>query len=531
MKKHLLRTVAAAGLLLSSTACEKNFLDINKDPNNPTTADINLVLPSGQATASFIIGGQYNIVGEILAQHMGIAQGGNQYRAWDQFSIPTSTFDGREFSGGLYAGALEDFQYVINAGTPNNEWRMVGIAKILKAHTYQVITDLYGDVPFSEALQGSANLLPKYDRQQDIYAGLQTLLDEGIADINKQQGRFPGSADLNYRAAAEADMTKWVRLATTLKLRLYLRQSEVDATGARAGIQALYARNASAASFNFMRNADDSYQFTNGTATNTENPFYQTNFRLQNNLAVSSNIGDTLVRYQDPRLPVYALDADLTTTPVEFLFVRPGQNAPYPNNFTTATGTPGVRLSFPGTFFIGQAFTNVNRAGSTYAGVPATDAPAKSRPTLLLTYEESLFLRAEAAARGWAAATENAQTLYENGVRAALTRYGISATDATTYLGRPQVSWAAATTPAAKLRNIFVQKWISFFATNGAEAWAEVRRTNQPNLAAPLTNLLGSGRFVKRLPYPDSELQRNPRISELGLTPGDITTPVWWDVN
>ncbi|GAB3838536.1 SusD/RagB family nutrient-binding outer membrane lipoprotein [Hymenobacter jeollabukensis] len=530
MKTNLIRLGAVLGLLLSGTACEKDFLDINKDPNNPTTADINLVLPSGQATASFIIGGQYNVVGEILAQHLGIAQGGNQYRAWDQFSIPTSTFDGREFSGGLYAGALEDFQYVINAGTPANEWRMVGIAKILKAHSYQVITDLYGDVPFSEALQGSANLTPKYDRQQDIYAGLQALLDEGIADIGKQQGRFPGTADMNYRAASEADMQKWVRLANTLKLRLYLRLTEVDAAGARAGIQALYARNAGATDFNFMRTAD-SYQFNNGTATNSENPFYQTNFRLQNNLAVSSNIGDTLVRYQDPRLPVYALDADLTTTPQEFLFVRPGQNAPYPNNFTTSSGAPAVRLSFPGTFFIGQAFTNVNRAGSSFPGISATDAPAKSRPTLLLTYEESQLLRAEAAVRGWAPAAENAQTLYETGVRAALTRYGISTADATTYLARPQVSWAAAGTTALKLRNVAVQKWLSFFATNGAEAWTEVRRSNQPSLRAPLVNLLGGGRFVKRLPYPDSELQRNPRITETGLSPGDVTTPVWWDVN
>jgi hypothetical protein len=520
---------AALGLLLGSSACEKDFLDINKDPNNPTTADINLVLPSGQAHVSFIVGGQYNVVGEILAQHMGIAQGGNQYRSWDQFSIPTSTFDGREFSAGLYAGALEDFQYVINQGTPLGEYRMVGIAKILKAHTYQVLTDLYGDLPFSEALLGSANLTPKYDRQQDIYAGLQLLLDDGINDINRHQGRFPGTADMNYRAASDADMDKWVRLANTLKLRLYLHLSEVSPSTAQSGIQALYARNATATDFNFMR-AADSFQFNNGTATNTENPFYQTNFRLPNNLVLSANLGDTLVRYQDPRLPVYALDADLTTTPVEFLFVQPGQNTPYPNNFVTPAGTPTVRLSYPGTFFIGQNFTNAGRAGSSFPGISATDAPAKSRPTLLLTYEESLLLRAEAAVRGWAPSGENAQQLYDDGIRASLTRYGVAA-GAPAYLARPQVSFATATTPAAKLRNISIQKWISFFATNGAEAWTEVRRTNQPRVKAPLVNLLGAGRFVKRLPYPDSELQRNPHVSETGLTPGDISTPVWWDAN
>jgi hypothetical protein len=531
MKSTRIASVALLSLLFGTTACKKDFSDINVDPNNPTSADISLVLPSGQAFVSFIVGGQYNVIGEILSQQLGIPAGGNQYRTWDQYNIPSSTFDGRQFQG-LYAGSQQDFQYVIDQGTAKQEWRMVGIAKILKAHSFQVLTDLYGDIPFSEALMGAANLTPKYDKQQDVYAGIQALLSDGINDIKKQSGRFPGTADLNYAAANEAGMSKWIRLANTLKLRSYIHISTKDPAAAAAGIRAIYDNGGAS---QFMA-AGDSYQYANITASGSENPFYQTNFRLQNNLAVSSTVGNLMTNLNDPRRSVFFLDADLrvppgqTTSPIDYLFVTPGQASPYPNNYTFPGTTNAVnRSSYPGTWFIGQSFTNAGAAGSTYSGISATDAAAKSRPTLLLTYEESLFLRAEAAVQGWAPG-ENAQALYEAAVTASLARYGIGASAATTYLASTGVNFAAAATNTAKLELIATQKYISFFATNGAEAWTEARRTDIPTLQSPLTNTLGAGVFVKRLPYVDSEILRNPKVADTGITPGNLTTPVWWDV-
>jgi hypothetical protein len=532
MKSNRIASLALLSLLFTTGACKKEFSDINVDPNNPTTSTINLVLPSGQAFVSFIVGGQYNVIGEILSQQMGIPSGGNQYRTWDQYNIPSGTFDGRQFQG-LYAGSQEDFQYVITQGTTQQEWRMVGIAKILKAHSFQVLTDLYGDIPFSEALQGTANLTPKYDKQQDVYAGIQALLDDGINDIKKQSGSFPGTADLNYGAVNEAGMNKWIRLANTLKLRCYIHISIKDPVTAAAGIKALYAASGGASGF---MQAGDSYQYANANATLNENPFYQTNFRLQNNLAVSSTIGNLMTTLNDPRRSIFFLDADLriptgqTTSPVEYLFVEPGQASPYPTNYTFPGTTNAVnRVSYPGTWFIGSAFSNAGALGSTYPGITATDAAAKARPTLLLTYEESLFLRAEAAVQGWATG-ENAQTLYESGITASLTRYGV-ATNATNYVASPGVNFAAATAAADKLKLISTQKYISFFATNGAEAWTETRRTANPTLKSPLTNVLGPNVFVKRLPYVDSELLRNPNVAATGITPGNLTTPVWWDIH
>jgi hypothetical protein len=131
--------------------------------------------------------------------------------------------------------------------------------------------------------------------------------------------------------------------------------------------------------------------------------------------------------------------------------------------------------------------------------------------------------------QGWATG-ENAQALYEAGVTASLTRYGVGAS-ATTYLASAPVSYAAAATNADKLKLISTQKYISFFATNGAEAWTETRRTANPTLKSPLTNVLGANTFVRRLPYVDSELLRNPNVAATGITPGNLTTPVWWDVH
>lgn len=507
--KSFLKSIFLVSVLLSTTTACNDYLDINTDPNNPTTADINLVLPSGQAFVSFIVGGQFNILGGTLGQYWTPPKGGNQYRQWDQYTINSSTFDG---NGGqfvnLYAGAMQDFQDVITKGTAQNEWRMVGVAKIMKAYTFHILTDLYGDIPFTEALSADKTVTPRYDKQKDVYTAIQALLDEGKADIAKKQGRFPGQADLIYKAASDADMDKWTRVANTLKLRCYVRLSQVDAAGAKAGVQALYSGQ------NEFIRATESFSFANSANTNAENPFWQAVFRLPNNMTAGKTIGDIMTPLADPRMPVYFLDADLSTPAMDYVFVANG---------TTSGNTPS-NTSYPGKWFIGQQFTNGSIRGTDAAsGVTTSDNnAARSRPTLFLTYEESLFLRAEAAERGWAPATEVAKSLYEDAIKASMSRYGVTIGD---YLTK--VDYTKATN---KIQAIITQKYVALFGTGGLEAFAEYRRTGFPAMPVPTTNSTG-GRYLKRLPYVDSELQRNPNVSQTGIAPGDILTPVWWDVD
>jgi hypothetical protein len=513
MKRTLIKALLLSLFVGLNTACEKDYLDINIDPNNPAEADVNLALPAGQAQVAFIVGGQLNIVGSFMAQYWTIPKGGNQYRTWDQYNITSSTLDGQggQFTT-MYSGALEDFQYVINQGSLQNEWRMVGISKIMKAYAFNVLTDLYGDIPFSEALDADKTVTPKYDTQKDIYAGLQTLLDEAKADIAKKQGRFPNAADMLYQAGNETGMDKWVRLANTLKLKLFMRLSQVDPASAKAGIQALYTSSGTA----FMK-AGENLQLVNGTVTNSENPYWQANFRLANNFTGSTTIGNLMVANNDPRLPVFFLDADLRTPEIEYVFTPNG---------TTSTNT-ALYTSYPGKYFIGQRFTNGTINGTTAAsGVTAADDnAAKARPVVLVSYEESLFLRAEAIARGWAGATtDDAAKLYNEAITASMTRFGVLPGD---YLTKPAVDYAKQTD---KIKAIITQKYLSLFGQNGVEAWSEQRRTGFPALTLPVVNLTGN-KFMKRLPYVDSELQRNPSITTTGITPGDVLTPVWWDVD
>ncbi|RAJ92176.1 SusD-like starch-binding protein associating with outer membrane [Larkinella arboricola] len=513
MKRIYIKALLMSLLLGLNTACDSDYLDINTDPNNPTVADVNLALPAGQAQVAFIVGGQLNILGGVLAQYWTIPKGGNQYRSWDQYNITSSTLDGQggQFVG-MYAGALQDFQYVINQGSQQNEWRMVGISKIMKAYGFGILTDLYGDIPFSEALNADLTITPRYDAQKDVYAGLQTLLDEAKADIAKKQGRFPGTADMLYQAANEAGMDRWVRLANTLKLKFYLRLSQVDPATARAGIQALYASSGTA----FMQ-AGESLEFANGTVTNSENPFWQANFRLSNNLTASTTIGNLMAPNNDPRMPVYFLDADLRTPEIEYVFTPNG---------TTSTNTAQY-TSYPGKYFIGQRFLNgtINGTSAGSGVTAADDNAAKARPVVLVAYEESLLLRAEAVARGWAGTTtDDPAKLYNEAITASMARFGVQAGD---YLTKPGVDYARQTD---KIRAIITQKYLALYGLNGVEAWSEQRRTGFPAPTIPVVNLTGN-QFMKRLPYVDSELQRNPNITATGIAPGDVLTPVWWDAD
>ncbi|MGM9510228.1 SusD/RagB family nutrient-binding outer membrane lipoprotein [Larkinella sp. GY13] len=513
MKRILLKAVLLSLFVGLNTACEKDYLDINTDPNNPSIADINLTLPAGQAQVAFIVGGQLNILGGILSQYWSIPRGGNQFRTWDQYNITSSTLDGQggQFAN-FYAGALQDFQYVINQGSQQNEWRMVGISKIMKAYGFGVLTDLYGDIPFSEALDADKTIIPKYDAQKDIYAGLQTLLDEAKTDIAKRQGRFPGTADMLYQAGNEAGMDRWIRLANTLKLKFYLRMSQVDPTAARTGVQALYAASGTA----FMRTGE-SLQLVNGTVTNSENPLWQANFRSPNNLTASTTIGNLMQPNNDPRMPVFFLDADLRTPEIEYVFTPNG---------TTSTNT-AVLSSYPGKYFIGQRFLNgaINGTAATSGVTTSDDNAAKARPVVFLAYEESLLLRAEAIARGWAGTTaDDPAKLYNEAITASMTRFGVQPGD---YLTKPGVDYTKQTD---KIKAIITQKYLALYGLNGVEAWVEQRRTGFPAPTLPVVNLTGN-RFMKRLPYVDSELQRNPSITTTGIAPGDVLTPVWWDVD
>lgn len=487
MTKRIFMISVVLGVILSITSCKKN-LDVNTDPNNPTQASIDLVLPTAEGFTAYIMGNPYQILGGLWAQFWTQGPTASQYKAYDQYNIPNTVFD-RQWQQ-LYAGPLQDFQYIINEGTRTSQKNYVAIAKIMQAYIYQYLTDLHGDIPFSEALNPE-NTTPKFDTQEEVYNGLVRLVEEALALIDESSSEHPAGDDLIYGG----DMGQWRKMANTLKLRIYLRQAYVRPAVAEAGIKALYASHAP-----FLETGDDAdIEFS--TTVFNQNPLFATYQAVTSaNLIASNTALAYMENTEDPRIDIF---------------------------YQRATAAPNAGRHFGIDQGNGANLTgNLNENMFSRPG-PAVGGPngGEEAPVVLMSAAESYFLQAEAVIRGWGAG--NAVALYENGVKASFLYWGLSQAQAVTYLEQPDVVFPASGSTEQKLDAIITQKWVSMNGTQNLEAWSEWRRTGYPDFfQISKTTNIGSV-FPVRLLYPDSEVTRNPK------TPAQktVTDKVWWDVN
>jgi len=229
MLRKILYIVPIAIFLAS---CTKDFLDINVDPNNPTSIEPSKLLPGVQKTLgdALSMDEQNGGLSEILAVYthqMSTREEPDQYgiigtdvnlaTAWTKLLSATPN------PGQLAPvyGVLQNLEDIIKNGTDAGNLRYVGIAKVLKAYTFSVLVDVFGDVPFTEANKLKEGIIyPKFDDDATIYPALFTLLDEGIADLNNTSAANvlkPGNDDMIY--AGSVDL--WTRAANTIKLKLY----------------------------------------------------------------------------------------------------------------------------------------------------------------------------------------------------------------------------------------------------------------------------------------------------------------------
>ncbi|HSI90147.1 MAG TPA: SusD/RagB family nutrient-binding outer membrane lipoprotein, partial [Adhaeribacter sp.] len=178
MKRKILNIGLAVSLLFASS-CGKDFLDVNTDPNNPASAPANLVFPAAVISTASVVGGDYAILGGIWSQFWTQSHGSNQYKSIDAFSIRPVDFQNRWLE--LYAGALNDYKYVKEQADATGNANLKLMAVVMEAYTFQVLTDIYDEIPFDEALQGGANLQPRYQPGQEVYDGLIVRLNEAIA--------------------------------------------------------------------------------------------------------------------------------------------------------------------------------------------------------------------------------------------------------------------------------------------------------------------------------------------------------------
>jgi hypothetical protein len=485
---------------ISVTACETDLTDINTNPNSPTTAPATTLFTNATVTAMQRFNGSFQTLSmtSLFAQH--VAQ--VQYVEEDRGRIRPETIDALFL--GVYTGELEDYEKVVVFGTAANSPNTVGPARVMQSWVFQNITDLWGDIPFSEALKGDIGgpMKPAYDPQEDIYDSLIVRLTEaGVAMNPASTDAGLGSADPIYGG----DVAQWRKFANVLRARMAMRMQKVDAAKANTELTAALAAPGGL----FTSNADNAVLVWPGDGV-FNNP-WANNFSGRDDHRMSRTLIDTLLAFNDPRLPIYAQPTQ--ANPAVYAGLQNGLDNATAPAFQNTTSRPGA-IFYPGVTTYGTFGTD---AGNAY-------------PSNILTYAELCFIQAEAAALGMAGLS-NPQQYYEDGVTASILQWGGSEADATTYLAQAGVAYAGG---SAGLEQIHLQKWIALF-TQGSEAWSNWRRTGHPSTIVPGPSAYAEGIPVaRRLPYPGSEQTVNAAALAAAIArqgADTYATRMWWDPN
>ncbi|MCY7349183.1 MAG: SusD/RagB family nutrient-binding outer membrane lipoprotein [Cytophagaceae bacterium] len=507
-KKYAASAVFVTGLL-SLSGC-KDFLEVNIDPTRTIANPPNLILPSVQAQLGFNTGGEVGRFTLLFSQQLA-AQAGRQTEAWDAYVLQPTEVNGL-WRNAYYAGILADIEEILKAQNVSPVY--YGVAKALKAYTYSVTTDLWGDVPFTEALQGTENPQPKPDASKDIYPRLIALLDEAITDLRKTSPLTAPTSTDDYIYGGNA--TRWVKFANTLKLRLYLHMANAPGFD-DAPVRAFLTNTPPA---DFMAAVADDFQMRFDIIARRQNPTHQFFLDRQDDITSGASLVDLMNRKRDPRRAAYF-------TPAPF---SPALLAAPP--ITDSLGYRGLRNGTAGGS-INNTFSRLH----TYVRGAVTSTTIPPGPTLLvsgltyagnapvqmLTFAEYNFIRAEMALRY--GIPGNAEEFYRAGIAASHTDAGVPAAQATAYLAT-----AAGTlgTGDAALRKLIEEKYVANFMVP-LEPWNDWRRTGFPALVTiPVAVSPGNGGRVPRaLPYPQQEVDANPNLKQRTTL---SERPVYWDV-
>ena len=511
-KTKLLAIVAMMGV---ATGCN-DFLEVNLDPTSPTSSPTNLLLTSAITYTGFNAGSDLHRYTLLFAQQVA-AQNGRQTENFDAYIIQASELNGI-FRNQLYGGPLADLEQVLAKDPAVTHPAYFGIAKLLKAFNYSQITDLWGDVPFTEALKGTNTLQPKLDSSRDIYNGLITLIDQGVADLAKTSPlTAPSLDDLIY----SGNVQRWTRFGNSLKLRLYLHMLQGGSVTPEAVATFVRTTEASA-TVGFMTAVADDFQLGFESTANRQNPIHQFIIARTDDIAVSATIVDLMNARIDPRRAAYF-------TPIPFnptALAAPASTTAGYVGLVNGNGASGVRnnLSRLHSYVRGNVTT---AAASIPAGPALTVSGATAlaydgtAPVQMLTFTEYNFIRAELALRYSGPGT--AQDFLTRGITASFIDAGQTA-QAAAYVARQGTLTGA---PADQLRQLIEEKYIANFMV-AVEPWNDWRRTGFPVLSRIPTNIVNpnsSGRIPRVLLYPQQEVDANPNMKQRNYN----ERPVFWD--
>ncbi len=483
MKNRSIKIFALGILLAPALFSCKDLTVLNQNPNgiNPLTANPNLVMSTvlTETGKSFVNLGYQDIAGVMQHTQKDGWSGGHNTYEW-----------GGSQSWASYYDILRNNQYVYDRSVTLN-WEMhQGISLVIKSMMFGLITDLWGDAPYSAALKGAdggtANTFPAYDSQEAIYTGILADLEKANTLLSKNAVEYtstPGTADVYY----QGNPTKWRKLANSLMLRFYMRISTKKPDVAKAGIEKIMANAVQYPIITAI--ADDAAMPFAGNSNDDSwpaNAVYDASASNYRRLKMAATFVNKLLELKDPRIAVWAnkvqiplvVDANL---PKGTDKIENGKRYLSPDKVVGRdVNTNPDYVGLP-TGLIGGASYNLSPTAEQAANNPhvswLNDIYKQAKGPLLrsrmMSAAEVRFILAEAALKGWSVAGA-AKTHYEAGVKASLDTWGTTAAYAT-YIAQNGVAYDGT------LKQIIEQKWISSW-TAAQEAWFDYRRTGFPEL-------------------------------------------------
>lgn len=473
---------------LVPTACS-DFGNINESPNASPTPLTSALLTN----ALTVIGGSTtngaNLTAGLYCQYYSETL----YTDASRYSVQNV-----DWSGEL-AGSVYDLQNIINinsdpataayASLNGSNANQIAIARILKAYRFSILTDRYGDMPYSEALKGQTQ--PKYDLQKDIYSDL-------FKELKEAALQFDNGSTVKGDILFNGDNLRWKQFANSLRLILALRISEVDETLGKSVFNDVL-NNLSTNGGVLEKLSDDIYLDYPGTSNAFSNPWYA----IGGDFNVSTTIADLLNSTGDLRRIAFGN----VSGNGNLIGVPPGLQRQDAIAYTTANPTHSLVLN------------SVLRA--------------QTSRLKILTSADIWLARAEAAERSWTAEDTNAA--YQKGIELSWS-YWLKNINYSSDFSAPLTNYLNSTSidlnAGSPLQKICTQRWITFYP-NGPQGWSEWRRTGFPSLSPSPSPVNNSGQIPVRFIYPTVEYALNKKgVTEAvsRLDKADTQdSHVWWD--
>ena len=475
MKKRLIYILIATGLLASSCDALSDFGDMNDNPNATTNPAASALLTN--VLAGF---GGYTSTGQYAPALYSQYLSETQYTDASLYALAQPAFTG------YYSGHLTDL--VDYKKRTEGSVNASAVATILQQYIFGYVTDLWGDVPYSEALQ---QVVPKYDTQEEIYKGILAKLTEAEGQLSTAAGGVPGDIIFN------GDVAKWKKFANSIRMiyslqlsKRYPGASEYAATEFKAAL---------ADSDGSIATNEDNFVI-NYPGGNFKNPWRNT-YDGRKDYAESKTMTDIMASLADNRQNAFG-----------------GAN----DDFNAANALLTSNKGFP--YGLRRANAEAFATANTdFARVLRGDFRTETSPLVVMSAGQVLLARAEAAKRGWT--SDVLANVYRTGIELSFKQWGQTA--AATYFAQNGVTLAG---DDSDLTKIALQRYIAHYP-DGRMGWNIWRKSGVPTLV-PAPDAVAGSTIPRRYQYSPNEYTTNESVNEAvaRLEGGDkMSSRIWWD--